>query len=553
MSTSISDLTFSDLDTEAIAQAEEYLITVLKEEYPSLDLTKSRVIRDQVIRPAAILHVLNREDIDLLRRSFSPIEIAKDPGLADDEYVDSVFSNYRVSRIEGSKASGLISVIISELATTAVPENTIFTANGLDFINEEPFIGVTTADAVFSEAERLIEERSDGSFVFTVPVVATETGEQFRVERSTRFVAVPAIGGVVDLQAAQDFTGGLDEETNAELTERVQSGIAPEVFSGRVQIESLIKDEFKNLQAISQVGYGDQEMLRDRDNIFKNSQGGKADLYVRTASTPEEIRLTKLATFQGNDLWQLTVGRDDAPGFYNIKAVVPKGLTNFIGGLEIDSEVRGLDLTPETDFVQRIEGGLVQGAFSRYQTAIVRFIDLDTPDGLTVGEDTAEYDLLISRIPDIRGINDLTVERGRRPPTGDYLPRAAVPALMSCSLLVESRPEVNEPDVEAIKQAVASRVNGLGFSTGRVQAALIISAAQGAIEPFGSATVTPLRMAATILAPDTVPLSAIFLDDVNELRVPDLPERGVTQRTVNFYLNVNDISIEIKKMDTLSI
>lgn len=548
----ISDLTFSDIDPALIEQEEEFLVALLQEEYPSLDLTQSRVIRDQVIRPAAILRAADREDYDALRQSFSPVAITQDPSLADDDMVDSVFSNYRVTRFEGAKATGEVAVIISDLTTTLVPENTVFTANGLTFITDQPYIGVTSAASVVSTSERLIEERSDGSYVFTVPVTASETGEQYRILRGTRFTASPAVGGVIDLQAAQDFSGGLATETNEELVERVQAGIAPEVFSGRVQNSALLLDEFSNVQATSQVGFGDPEMLRDRDNIFETSNGGKADIYVRTADYPTEARYTKTATYLGDGLWQLTIDRDTAPGFYLVTAVVSKGLTSFSGSLLVTSEERGLDLTLETDWAQRIDG-LVQGAYSRYQTAIIRFEDDSDVDGLVANQSTREYDVFIMSIPDIKGINDLTIDRDRRPPGGDYLPRAAVPAIMSCELLVQIRPGATQPTAAAIAQAVASRVNSLGFRTGRVQSALLIDAAMGVIESRGSAVVTPLAMAAVIYPPDTAPAGSIYLNDNDELLIPNLPDRGVSQRTTTFYLASENVDVVIESMNTISV
>jgi hypothetical protein len=549
---SISTLSFDDIPPSAIEQAEEYLRQLLNEEYPSLDLTENRVLYENLIRPAAILHAVNREDIDVLRRSFSPVEIAADPSLADDDMVDSVFSNYGVERFEGDKATGFVAIIISDLITTAVPANTIFTSNGLNFVVTQAYVGVTSSDAIITSAERLIEARTDGSYVFTVPVVAEAVGEQYRIKRDSRFTVSPVLSNVIDLVAAQDFEGGLDAETNAELVQRVQDGIAPKVFSGRAQIEALIKDEIEGIQAVSQVGFGDSEMLRDRHNIFEQSVGGKADIYIRTANVPDEIVVRKSCVYMGDNVWSATISRDDAPGFYLINAVVQKGQTAFSGSLEILSEVRGLDLTPETDFVQQIEGGLLEGAYSRYQTAAVTFEDTST-DPSTVAGATLEYDFYILRMPNIEDANDLAVDRSKRPPTGDYLVRAPVPAIMGVSLLVHQRPNTGTINQNTMKQAVASRANSIGFNTGKMYMSLLCDAAQGTLETLGTALVTPVDMWAYIYPPDTVPDSRIELRDPDLLEIPDLPSRGVSQRTTCFYLDQADVSVSIVPMSTKSI
>lgn len=549
---STSTLSFADLPESEITQSEEYIRQLLKEAFPSMDLTESRVIYENVVRPAAIAHAVNRGDIDVMKQSFSPVVITQDPSAADPDLVDAVFGNYGIERFEGSKATGLVAIVISALATTAVPQNSVFTSNGLDFVVSQPYVGVTTIDAVVSSSERLIEARTDGSYVFTVPVTAESTGESYQLKRNSRFTVSPTVSGVVDITAAQDFEGGTDAETNEELVQRAQSGIAPKVFSGRAQIEALIRDEIENIQAVSQVGFGDSEMLRDRHNIFEISTGGKTDLYVRTANYPDELKVTKDCTYLGNHQWQTTITRDDAPGFYLIDAVVQKGETAFSGSLEIVEEIRGYDLTPESDeFIQAVENQQ-EAAFTRYQTAVVTFEDTATAASTAVGA-TEEYDVYILRMVNISDVHALTVDRSKRPPAGDYLVKAPVPALTAVSLLVEQRAGTATIDSEAIKQAVASRANSIGFNTGKLYISLLVDAAQGLIEPYGSAVVTPLDMYAYIYPPDTAPTGRIELRDPDLLEIPNLPDRGVTQRTTCFYLDAEDVSVTVTPMATKQI
>jgi hypothetical protein len=544
-------VTPSEVDPELIEQAEEYLANFLSELFPSRDFSKGRVTRSLVIDMAAILTGVNRTDIQKVLDSFSPVVITQDPSAADDDIVDAVYGNYGVERYDGNKATGTVAIIIGDLLTTSVPDSTVFTANGLNYVVTQAYIGVTTSDAVVSSAERLIEERPDGTYVFTVPVVAEDVGEAYRAERGTRFVASPAITGTIDIEAAADFEGGTDAETNADLVERTQQGIAPKVFSGRAQVAALFQEQYPALVNMSQVGLGDSEMLRDRDNIFEMSTGGRTDLYVQTANTPEEVLVVKECTYLGSFLWQATIGRDDAPGFYLINAVVEHNLTAFEGSLEVIDEIRGLDLTLETDWVHEVEG-MVQGAYSRYQTAVVTFKDPTTPDTVVAG-DKQDYDFYITRLPDIKTLHDLTITRGRRPQNGDYLVRAAVPAFAYVALEIKYRPDTAEPDVDAVKQAIESRINSLGFTIGRLPMALVVDAAQGALEKGGTYTFTPINMYAEIYPPDTVPNGKITVVDVNQLDIPDLPARGVSQRTTVFYLPLSAINVIPKKMSVKAI
>jgi len=544
-------VSFSEISLALIEQTEEYLANFLKEQFPSRDFSDGRVIRELVVNMAALLTGLNRTDIQKMLDSFSPLVIAQDPTAADDDIVDAVYVNYGVTRYDGNKATGTIAVIIGDLLTTTVPDTTVFTANGLNYGVPQAYVGVTTSDAVVSSVERLIEQRPDGTYVFTVPVVAEKVGEAYRAERGTRFTASPAITGTIDLEAAADFEGGTDAETNAELVDRTQQGIAPRVFSGRAQIASLFQEQYPALVNMSQVGFGDSEMLRDRDNIFEMSTGSRTDLYVQTANTPEEVLVVKECTYLGSFVWQATIDRDDAPGFYLINSVVEHNLTAFEGSLEITGEIRGLDLTLETDWVHNVEG-MVQGAYSRYQTAVVTFKDPTTPSTVAAGN-KLDYDFYITRLPGVKTLHALTVERARRPENGDYLVRAAVPAFASVALEIKYRPNTAAPDTAAVKQAIESRINSLGFTVGRLPMALVIDAAQGALEKGGTYTFTPINMYAEIYPPDTVPNGKITIVNVNQLDIPDLPARGVSQRTTVFYLPLSAINVIAKKMSVKAV
>lgn len=548
MSTTIS---FSDISASAQEQAEAYLTQVLQEAYPSADLSEGRVVRQLVLNTMAILTARTQEEIQTVLNSFSPVVIAQDPSAADPDIVDEVYGNYGIERYEGNKATGTLSIIISENTTTAVPAETVFTSNQLNYVVSRAYVGVTSQDSVVSSGERLILSRPDGTYYFTVPVTAEAVGETYRVKRGTRFTAAPTPPNTVDIVAAADFSGGLAAETNAELTARVQQGVPPKAISGRVQNAALFGETVDNLMAISQVGFGDSEMLRDRHNIFEWSQGGKSDIYVRTADSPEEVKLTKECTYVGSNEWQFTIFRDDAPGFYLVTAVVTEGTTNFEGGLEIVSELRGYDLTAETDWVHTIEN-TQEAVYTRYQTAVVKFVDPSTAASVVVGT-KVDYDVYVSRIPDVLTLHNLTIDRDGRPPAGDYLVKAAVPAYTAASLVVYQRAGSPDPDTAAIARAVASQVNSLGFNTGRVNLSVVLSAAHRELELGGTAILTPIGLAATIYPPDTAPNSPIFLSDANELVIPDLPDRGVSQRTTVFYLPAESVTVAIEAMPGKSI
>jgi len=542
----------NDLDSDAIAQAEEFLKTFLAEEYPSMDLTEGRVFRDLVIRVAGIFHTLNNANLDLERRSHSLQAINADPTLADDDIVDEVLSNFLITRSTGTKSTGQITIIISANLTTSIQQGTLFTANGLNYTNTQTYIGVTEQEAVVSDQQRLIELRSDGTYAFTIPVEAEETGSAYQARRNTRFTMSPAPGNLIDAVAAEDFTEGIDTETNQELVAKLADGVTPSVFSGRAQIEALIKDTVTETIAVSTTGFGDAEMLRDRHNLFEIAYGGKADVWAKTRTLPESISIEVEATLVDADLkvFQFSIGRDVAPGFYLVEGVFPTDAPEDYGSLEITAETRSLDLSQDSNEFVPTVANIIEGAYSRYQTSIVQFKapDVDVT-GMTENVSKETFNVNVLYLPDIKTLQERAVDRDTRNPQADYLVRAPVPAFVALSLKVQYQSSGEAPDASAIKQAIADRVNGRGFDTGRLPASIVHDAAHNAAGA-NIIAVSPLDFFCQIRRPDG---TVVTLRDPDGITVPDEPELGVTNRTTIFFLEVEDIDVALEPVPALPV
>lgn len=540
----MTEVTINDLTELQIQDAEQLLIDFLQASYPSMDLTSGRVLRDLLIRPAAIFHAMDQENMNRLRQSMSMLEVEENPEIADETTVDAIMSNYRIVRETGSKTEGNVVVVIEENVTTAVASGTIFTSNGKNYVTTEPYVGVTTSAAVTESTDRLITARADGSFAFTVPVEAEEEGADYVVKAAARFTVSPTPPGLVDAFAAADFTIGTNTETNTELVARFKEALSPQVLSGRAHINSKILSLVPNIVDTSIVGFGDEEMIRDRHNIFQLSHGGKADIYARTQPYPQAVVVTKAATLIDKDTqtWQVSILRDDAPGFYSIESIKLKD-SNEVSSFELTSEVRGLDLTSVDDaFVPDIDN-ITEGAYSRYQTAVIQFIDTTTDvTDLTENVSTQEYDIYVLRVADIDTLQDAFNNRSERNPQADYLIRASVPAIVSLNLSIGYSNLDTTPVIADIQTAVANRVNELKFSFGKLPASVIHDAAHSVLSGPTVEVISPIDINCAIRRPDGTTIRA---RSNNEITVPDLPAQGVTARTTSFYLDPDDVDVTL--------
>lgn len=543
----------NDLDPTAVQQAEAFLAGWLAPQYPSMDLNEG-VFRNLLIRAASAFHVLNQTLMAELKASQSLLAVSADPDGADPETVDAILSNYRMTRKEGTKATGTIVVVMSFRRSVSVPITTVFTANGLNYLVTKPYIAVTDSASVVTDQQRLISARTDGTYSFTVPAVAELAGSASNLRIGTRLAMNPSVSGFVDSYALQDFSGGSDTESNADLIARMDEAIVQKVLSSRIQISSLLAEQWANLRASSIVGFGDTEMLRDRHNMFGISTGGKADLYCRTEYLPQTVKITRDAVLidKENGIWQVSILRDDAPGFYEVQAVLPANTNPDQNTLEKTSEVRGLDLTPDTDEdISPDVANLTEGAYTRYQTAVVAFADTSGDlSGLTVNVSTRSYDIYLNAMPGIKDLQRYVMNRENRNPQADYLVRAPIPAFTTVSLTIGFQGTGELPDATPIKTAVASRVNGLNFQFGRLPASIIYDAVHDVISRTEAYVLAPIDILVRIRKPDG---TYTQLRSGDQIELPDDPATAVTQRTTIFYLDADDVDVLIERVPTIQV
>lgn len=533
-----------ELDADLAYQKLLFLRQMIAEELPDLQVTHG-VVNDLVLNPAALLATARDEDIDRMRKSNSLAAIEEDPTLADDDYVDALLSNfYKMTRTTGTSASGTITIVISEALTTSIPSGAIFTSGSLQFAAPTAYVAVADEANATADNDRVLVERADGNYAFNIDLEAVEPGLAGMLKRGTALTASFSIRNLVTIYVAEDFTGGVETETNAQLLVRLPEGIASRTLTGRTNIAAVIRDTYAETMAVSVIGYGDSEMLRDRHSVLPISLGGRVDCYVQTAELPTESVATKEATLTaitaGVGTWQCSFTRDEYPGFYDVVKVVPDGSTESTGSLELVSTVRGLDaettlgqLTPDIETAE-------EAAFTPYQTVTIRFYD-DITDHteLTVG-DTADYEVTLRGMPDLAGIQSLLADRDMHNPAGDILVKAPIPCFTRLSFTLEAKPGAELPDYSEIQQALARYVNSLGF-TGRLSASSLTAIIYASLS--AGVTVSAIDMFGQIQRPDG---TFKTLRSTETLVVPEEPEDMVTPQTVLFFLDPRSVAISLQ-------
>lgn len=464
----------ADLDTTRLAALKELLQGIVSEYNPTIDL-RLGTVNDLAIHPRALLAAASENAVNKAILATSLSEIAKNPAIADSTGIDRVLGNYRLVRKAGAKATGSISIVVSKLAPLVIPTGTVFTISSVNFVSNGSFSAKTTEGQVLSSNDRLMTA-SGSNFVFTIDAIAVSVGSTGNVKLGATATPANDPANFVRAYASTDFAGGENAETNTALMARWNTGLATRAWSSRPSISAVMLDQstFAGIKAVSVIGLGDPEMLRDQHSIFPVSSGCRADMYVKTLPTYQTVTLTKTATLVSKvgatGTWQFGLLKTDAPGFYEItKVLLPSALLTDTG-FAITSDTRSLDLSGsgwKPDLSTAVEG-----VYSAYQAGVFRFADTTTnATSLTVGVATKDYTVVVRRMPLIGDLQTFWNDADRRPPMGDVLVKAAIPCFTTVTLTVHVLPTATAT-AASIATLLADAINGLGF-TGQLAASYL--------------------------------------------------------------------------------
>jgi len=253
-----------------------------------------------------------------------------------------------------------------------------------------------------------------------------------------------------------------------------------------------------------------------------------------------QLTATLISISGSTSTWQFSLGKDVFPGFYEVTKIRRLDDSSLNSGFEITSDSRGYDLTGD-GFLPDIES-VAEGAYSAFQTGTIQFVDtVSDVTTLVVGE-TAQYVCEITGVPLIKEIQSLVSSRDHRSWAADALIKAPVPCFTQITLTINKTAGDAAPDVDAIKAALASEVNRTGF-IGRLDGSHLIDVVHGFITD--DVSVTDLDLFGRIRRPDG---SIQYLRDADSLVIPEQPSKMVTSKTVQFFTEVSDISINVQSV-----
>lgn len=250
----------------------------VKEARPDLDTRDFTALHDLLIKPHALLLEPLQADIDALKAAQS----LASSNISDEE-IDNLVANIFLSRRDGVTATGLARVYVTTPATLVFDQDSVFVAsNGSTYVPIQQI----------SFPEALVRLNVDGSMYYVdVPVMAEDSGEKARIKAHTLSTMQGSSINFVKVDNPYPFSGGVDRETNAELTARAADAITVrDLVSGRGILTRLMQ-VFSFIERTFIAGHLDPEQQRDLVNGIH--VGGKGDVRIKPASLlADQVKIT---------------------------------------------------------------------------------------------------------------------------------------------------------------------------------------------------------------------------------------------------------------------
>ena len=228
----------------------EYLLAVLKEEYPTLELQDGDLILDLLVKPLRLILEPLKAEINLLRKRQSLAHV--DELTIQD--AEDLAANFFVTRKKGSRARGTVRIMMSTPSFISITDRIRFsTADGLFFYPlKQEFISVETASM----------QRIGSLFYVDIGVIAEAEGDEYNIAPGLISV-VEGIPNFVSCTNPYSFEMGTTSESKQDLIQRVEQSLTERSLTSRKGIKARLNDEFDSIVAMSITGYGDPEMQRD--------------------------------------------------------------------------------------------------------------------------------------------------------------------------------------------------------------------------------------------------------------------------------------------------
>jgi hypothetical protein len=541
MTIRLSDLDILNLDADAVQARRLRMVDTIESEVPGLEV-RDGFIADYVVRLASILWEAADSQTDRIAASLNPL-IVTDATIVEPDVLSASAANFGLTRYTATSSFGQIRVVMSSSRSIVIPRGAVFTApDGTQVTTSEIVTSRTSATELVSDSDVLVTSRTDGNYEFTFNAQSVRLGSGSSIIAGTLLTPTGlAIAGLIRIEVASEFSGGIAAETDQQLLSRMrrQQPAKTPGTAASVVATMTSQENFPQWLSVNVTGYGDPEFVRTRRDGFTVGVG--ADVWIRPQTLPivREIELlgtvtevTEVATVQ------VAVPREVFPGFYRVISAAHNEQNLLITGVTYQRD--GRPLAGQRAIVMQ---SAVDSAFTAFQTAT---ITLSMPTvGLSEGDDLP-IDVRFLGMPDVLVAQQVIENTDYRFAAGDTLVHAAIPAMVSMTVTISAQSGVTVDRTAEIKDALAAVINSQGFVS-KLRLSRLTSVIYNQL-PQG-ADVSHIEAVVETLLPDGTNHRSRSKE---EIVVPYIPGLSVSGQTTVFICDPSNIALNIYREDEAS-
>lgn len=522
------------LNTDTLQEYEQLFIAYFEALYPTFNWSTGSFLYEMVIRPQAILAASQEQDLETLRDNLS-LSLASQQASPDEELVGNLASNFRLSATTGSPGSGELAVYTSQTLNVYIRSGAVFTFGDLSVTTTKTYIGVLDTSVYENSADTEYRElvQVGDEYVFLVPVqTATNTSASLSEGTVVQMMNKPT--QVSRVVVASAVSGGADNETTSGLVEKAESGVTARIPSGNTHLATLLAAE-SGVNILSQKSFGirDPECLRDRNNIFGISMGGRVDAYCRTSQLPATYQVTKTATRVSGNTWTVDLNASECRGFYYIEKI-----TNSSVAEEVTNQD---EITMSFRYEAPPAGGPevfsdVTARYSSYQAVTLTFT---FP---IITSDTASFTFYLRAMPNLATLQAFVNRPDVRNEAQDVLIKAPVPCFIGVSLTVLKPAGNTSTTASQVQAAIASAINALAIGDGFVSASTVVQAVEALSADLE--TDFPVVFDSSTYLPDGT--RHMMRSCTGKISAYEDEDQGVTARNTVFFCLTGDVNITLQ-------
>lgn len=440
---------YTDPTNAAFTTAEQTAIDVLSTEYEGMQTKAGSVIRELLIRPFAYLYAWCRTNLSAYRTE-STVQYLQTSQRTDNEIADAIASNYFVTRRQGTRSHGAITMTVSTPALQ-LPAGASFTANGVQLVTQYRTIAMAGQPTVLNGNTWYTSLIQVGSYYSaSIPVETTVEGD-VEIDAGTPVTVGFAYTGLVSAELTSPITGGSGTETDAQLMRRAEYNTAASGVGSWYGIRRLLNDCPVNVMDFGLLAGEDKLLYRARYNTININPGGYADVYVKTQrqAAVGELHASLVITQSTNDY---NVGQAVFTQTATVSGVISVQQLVVAGTVVNDYTVEYGSSDPELT-----ASGARLGAA---QTVTVTF-----RTSASSGADVTAY---VRYMPGISEIQNYMNQDTNSFIGQDVMIKAAVPVIVHLDCVAKASEPITDDQMALLKSTLYDAVNALPVGAGKV-------------------------------------------------------------------------------------